>query len=223
MFDLFGAEMPLAVRFSVAFLIVLGLIGAAAWAVRRFRQQSDRRRDARTPAAARGHRLRQRRRAAPAHSRAARQRRASGDDRWTNQHSSRIQYRAGSSWYDSATSRRRGRAGAGSEILPRPIPLPEARQWLVAAATRTFESTIPAAPPRPGSRPIPDEPAPTPAPSLEEYRGRSAKRSPPSPKTSPRAPGAGGRFRRVPAQPTRGRPNRRIENSNRRAPKTGGG
>jgi hypothetical protein len=33
---LFGAEMPLAVRFFLAFLIVLGLIGAAAWAVRRF-------------------------------------------------------------------------------------------------------------------------------------------------------------------------------------------
>jgi hypothetical protein len=37
MFDnLFGAEMPLAVRFFLAFLIVLGLIGGAAWAVRRF-------------------------------------------------------------------------------------------------------------------------------------------------------------------------------------------
>jgi flagellar biogenesis protein FliO len=36
MFDLFGQEMPLAVRFFLAFLIVLGLIGAAAWAVRRF-------------------------------------------------------------------------------------------------------------------------------------------------------------------------------------------
>lgn len=33
---LFGAEMPLAVRFFLAFLIVLGLIGAAAWMVRRF-------------------------------------------------------------------------------------------------------------------------------------------------------------------------------------------
>ena len=33
---LFGAEIPLAVRFFLAFLIVLGLIGAAAWAVRRF-------------------------------------------------------------------------------------------------------------------------------------------------------------------------------------------
>ena len=33
---LFGAEMPLAVRFFVAFLIMLGLIGAIAWAVRRF-------------------------------------------------------------------------------------------------------------------------------------------------------------------------------------------
>ncbi len=30
---LFGAEMPLAVRFFLAFLIVLGLIGAAAWGV----------------------------------------------------------------------------------------------------------------------------------------------------------------------------------------------
>jgi len=36
MFDVFGTEMPLAVRFFLAFLIVLGLIGAAAWAVRRF-------------------------------------------------------------------------------------------------------------------------------------------------------------------------------------------
>ncbi|HEY2530727.1 MAG TPA: flagellar biosynthesis protein FliO [Xanthobacteraceae bacterium] len=34
--SLFGAEMPLAVRFFLAFLIVLCLIGAAAWAVRRF-------------------------------------------------------------------------------------------------------------------------------------------------------------------------------------------
>ena len=36
MLDLFGADMPLAVRFFLAFLIVLGLIGATAWAVRRF-------------------------------------------------------------------------------------------------------------------------------------------------------------------------------------------
>lgn len=36
MFEVFGAEMPLFVRFVMAFLIVLGLIGAAAWAVRRF-------------------------------------------------------------------------------------------------------------------------------------------------------------------------------------------
>jgi flagellar protein FliO/FliZ len=34
--SLFGAEMPLAVRFFLAFLIVLGSIGAFAWAVRRF-------------------------------------------------------------------------------------------------------------------------------------------------------------------------------------------
>lgn len=33
---LFGSELPLPVRFFLAFLIVLGLIGATAWAVRRF-------------------------------------------------------------------------------------------------------------------------------------------------------------------------------------------
>jgi len=33
---LFGSEMPLAARFFIAFLIVLGLIGATAWLVRRF-------------------------------------------------------------------------------------------------------------------------------------------------------------------------------------------
>lgn len=33
---LFGSEMPLAARFFIAFLVVLGLIGATAWAVRRF-------------------------------------------------------------------------------------------------------------------------------------------------------------------------------------------
>ncbi len=34
--SLFGAETPLAVRFFIAFVVVFGLIGAAAWAVRRF-------------------------------------------------------------------------------------------------------------------------------------------------------------------------------------------
>jgi hypothetical protein len=33
---LFGADVPLAVRFFIAFLVVLGLIGGTAWAVRRF-------------------------------------------------------------------------------------------------------------------------------------------------------------------------------------------
>jgi flagellar protein FliO/FliZ len=36
MFDLFGAEMPMPVRFLLAFLIVLGLIGVTTWAARRF-------------------------------------------------------------------------------------------------------------------------------------------------------------------------------------------
>src|SRR5664279_12918 len=33
---LFGSEMPLAARFFIAFLVVLALIGATAWLVRRF-------------------------------------------------------------------------------------------------------------------------------------------------------------------------------------------
>jgi flagellar protein FliO/FliZ len=36
MFDLFGSELPLAVRFFIAFLVVLALIGLTAWVVRRF-------------------------------------------------------------------------------------------------------------------------------------------------------------------------------------------
>lgn len=34
--SLFGSEMPLAARFFIAFLVVLGLIGVTAWVVRRF-------------------------------------------------------------------------------------------------------------------------------------------------------------------------------------------
>jgi len=37
MFDLFSAEMPLAVRSVLAFLIVIALIGVIAWAIRRRR------------------------------------------------------------------------------------------------------------------------------------------------------------------------------------------
>ena len=36
--SLFGAEMPLAARFFIAFLVVLALIGLTAWLVRRFGQ-----------------------------------------------------------------------------------------------------------------------------------------------------------------------------------------
>ena len=34
--SLFGAEMPLPVRFFIAFLLVLALIGVGAWLLRRF-------------------------------------------------------------------------------------------------------------------------------------------------------------------------------------------
>lgn len=36
MFDLFGSEMPTALKFFIAFAVVLGLIGLTAWLVRRF-------------------------------------------------------------------------------------------------------------------------------------------------------------------------------------------
>ena len=35
MFDFFGVDMPLAVRFLLAFIVVLAVIGIAAWALRR--------------------------------------------------------------------------------------------------------------------------------------------------------------------------------------------
>ena len=36
MFDLFGSEMPMALKFFIAFAVVLGLIALTAWLVRRF-------------------------------------------------------------------------------------------------------------------------------------------------------------------------------------------
>jgi len=49
----FGTEMPFVVKFFLAFLLVLGLIGVGAWGLRRF--TSGRCRYARPPAAARRH------------------------------------------------------------------------------------------------------------------------------------------------------------------------
>ena len=120
---LFGSELPLPVRFFLAFLIVLGLIGATAWAVRRFGSRPARRRQrARPSAAAWRHRLRQRRRAPPSDPGAPRQCRASSHDRRTDRRGRRSQYRA----------RGRGRRATSPlarppavEPLPRAIPLPE--------------------------------------------------------------------------------------------------
>ena len=84
MFDLFGAEMPLAVRFfpGIPHRARIDrrrrLGGAPVW------QRATRRRGARTPAATGGDRIRHRRRAPAAVARAPRQCRASGDDRRTD-------------------------------------------------------------------------------------------------------------------------------------------
>ena len=96
MFDtLFGAEMPLAVRFFLAFLIVLGLIGVDRLGGAPVRRRPARRRQcARPPAAPCRDRLRQRRRPPPAHSGAARQCRAFVDDRRPDRRRRRTQYRA---------------------------------------------------------------------------------------------------------------------------------
>ena len=44
MSSLFGVELPTPVNFIIAFVVVLLLIGAAAWLVRRFGATADRRR-----------------------------------------------------------------------------------------------------------------------------------------------------------------------------------
>ena len=93
--SLFGAEMPLAVRFFIAFLIVLGLIGAAAWAGAALRRRAvGRGRYARPPAAARCDRRSAGRRAAASDSDPARQCRTPPDDRRPERRGGRAQHRA---------------------------------------------------------------------------------------------------------------------------------
>ena len=162
MFDLFGAEMPLAVRFFLAFLIVLGLIGAAAWAVRRFGS-------GRIGGATRG---RLPRLAVIDYASVDARRRRILVRRDNVEHLVMIGgptdvvvesniVRAVAATRDIPAAR----PPAGSEILPRPIPLPEAGNgsWPLQP-----EPLAPFPPPRRARvEPIPDEPAPTPAPSLE--------------------------------------------------------
>jgi flagellar protein FliO/FliZ len=162
MFDLFGTEMPLAVRFFLAFLIVLGLIGAAAWAVRRFGST-------RIGGTARG---RQPRLAVIDYASVDARRRLILVRRDNVEHLMMIGgptdvvvesniVRAVAAARDVPAAR----PPAGSEPLPRAIPLPEAGNgsWPLQP-----EPAAPFPPPRrPRVEPIPDEPAPTPPPSLE--------------------------------------------------------
>jgi flagellar protein FliO/FliZ len=160
MFDLFGAEMPLAVRFFLAFLIVLGLIGAAAWAVRRFGSS-------RIGGTARG---RLPRLAVIDYASVDARRRLILVRRDNVEHLVMIGgptdvvveaniVRAVAATRDVPAAR----PPAGSEILPRAIPLPEAGNgsWPLQP-----EPLAPFPPPRRARvEPIPDELAP--APSLE--------------------------------------------------------
>ena len=156
MFDLFGAEMPLAVRFFLAFLIVLGLIGAAAWAVRRFGS-------ARIGGATRG---RLPRLAVIDYASVDARRRLILVRRDNVEHLVMIGgptdvvvefniVRAVAATRDIPAAR----PPAGSETLPRPIPLPEAGNgsWPL--------QPDPVAPFPPSRRarvePVPDEPAPS--------------------------------------------------------------
>ncbi len=162
MFDLFGAEMPLAVRFFLAFLIVLGLIGAAAWAVRRFGST-------RIGGVARG---RVPRLAVIDYASVDARRRLILVRRDNVEHLMMIGgptdvvvesniVRAVAATRDLPTAR----PAAGSETLPRAIPLPEAGNgsWPLQP-----EPVAPFPPPRRARvEPIPDEPAPAPTPSLE--------------------------------------------------------
>ena len=162
MFDLFGAEMPLAVRFFLAFLIVLGLIGVAAWAVRRFGS-------ARIGGATRG---RLPRLAVIDYASVDARRRLILVRRDNVEHLVMIGgptdvvvesniVRAVAATRDIPAAR----PPAGSETLPRAIPLPEAGNgsWPLQP-----EPVAPFPPPRRARvEPIPDELAPAPAPSLE--------------------------------------------------------
>ena len=182
MFDLFGTEMPLAVRFFLAFLIVLGIDRRGRLGGAPVRQRADRRRGARTPAAARGDRLRERRCAAPAHSGAARQCRASGDDRRAHRRRRRSQYRARGR-RPRATSRQRGRPPAAT-FCRAPLRLPEAGNgsWPLNPSRwhRSSRRAAPVSNRFPTNRRRRRR--------LSKCRGRSAKRSPPSPRTSPPTP-----------------------------------
>src|SRR4030088_322922 len=93
---LFGTEMPLALRFFIAFVIVLALIGAAAYLVRRFGATA-----LNAAVAARGRQPRlavsdaaTHRRAPPSRPHPPRQCRASGHDRRPDRRGDRTQHRA---------------------------------------------------------------------------------------------------------------------------------
>ena len=104
--SLFGVELPISVNFIIAFVIVLALIGASAWLVRRFRRGTACR-GSRTPAAARRDRRRRHRRPAQAHHHPPRQRRTSADDRRTVRRRGRDQHPARGRGDISASRRRR--------------------------------------------------------------------------------------------------------------------
>ncbi len=156
---LFGAEMPLAVRFFLAFLIVLGLIGATAWAVRRFGA-------GRLGAA--GSRGRQPRLAVIDYASVDARRRLILVRRDNVEHLLMIGgptdvvvesniVRAAAATRDVVVAR----PPVVAETLPRAIPLPEHGSWPLAPE--------PVAPPRPAPRlePLAEEPAMAPAPHYE--------------------------------------------------------
>jgi flagellar protein FliO/FliZ len=195
---LFGAEMPLAVRFFLAFLIVLGLIGVTAWAVRRFGVGRLR------GTALRG---RQPRLAVIDYATVDARRRLILVRRDNVEHlliiggptdvvvESTIVRAAGATRENAVT-----RPAVTTEMLPRAIPLPDASSWPLQPE--------PAAPrPAPRIEPLPEEPMPAapqhgeppPRPPRESLAALaeeiSARPTPPRNRPAP-----GGRLR-YPAEP----------------------
>ena len=152
---LFGLELPTSVNFVIAFVVVLALIGAATWLVRRFGAPRTRCRRTQSPAAARGDRFRGGRRAAQAGDHPPRQRRASADGRRTDRRRGRNQHRAlrrGGQPRGARRSRQRRDAAARHAA---------ARHDALAIAARTRGCRAQARPER-----VQDaEPAPPPAPA----------------------------------------------------------
>ena len=230
---LFGADMPLAVRFFLAFVIVLALIGGTAFLVRRFGAEPARRLGvAWAPAAACGDRRRRRRRTPPARADPARQCRASVDDRRPERRRGRGQHPARRS--AGARSAAAATAGRADRHLAARRAARRRQHVAVAAGARACAAASGTAPrphrqppmveepmqwhPEPEPPPMPPMPARRHEPRMEPRRPRPEPRREPIrwPDSPPNSRAIRRRSRRPPAP--RARPARERDFGRLREP-----